>query len=148
MRTRTIVGVALSALVFSCAQAPAPTPRSPTMPSVNIDLQAHPNLQFRIDCFTVPAASRPDFEAAMHRNLAFIETLQGFEGHVVFEKTAGPSAFDVVTIGVWESPEAVAAAGEKVRAHYQSIGFDMPAMLARWGVTAALGFYNAPPAMQ
>jgi heme-degrading monooxygenase HmoA len=148
MRTRTIAGAALAALLFSCAQAPAPTPRSPTMPAVNIDLQAHPNLQFRIDAFTVPAASRPDFETAMHRNLAFLETIHGFRGHVVFEKTAGPSAFDVVTIAVWESPEAVAAAGEKVRAYYQSIGFDMPAMLARWGVTAALGFYDAPAAMQ
>jgi hypothetical protein len=84
----------------------------------------------------------------MHRNLAFIETLPGFKGHVVFEKTTGPAAFDVVTIAVWESPDAVAAAGAKVRAYYQSIGFDLPAMLERWGVTAALGFYRAPAALQ
>ncbi len=118
------------------------------MRPVTIDLQAHPNLQFRIDGFSVPAASRPDFEAAMRRNLTFIETLPGFLGHVVFEKTTGPSTFDIVTIAVWESPEAVAAAGDKVRAYYQSIGFDMPAMLERWGVTAALGYYRAPPALQ
>lgn len=118
------------------------------MKPVTIDLQAHPHLQFRIDAFSVPAAARPEFEAAMHRNLAFLETLQGFQGHVAFEKTGGPSTFDIVTIAVWESPEAVASAGEKVRAYYQEIGFDMQAMIARWGVTASLGFYRAPPALQ
>ncbi len=118
------------------------------MRSVTIDLQTHPNLQFRIDGFSVPAASRPEFETAMRRNLTFIQTLPGFLGHLVFEKSAGPSTLDIVTIAVWESQEAVAAAGEKVRAYYESIGFDMPAMLARWGVTAALGFYRAPATLQ
>ncbi len=118
------------------------------MRSVTIDLQAHPNLQFRIDGFSVPGASRSEFEAAMRRNLTFLETLPGFLGHVVFEKTTGPSTLDIVTIALWDSQEAIAAAGEKVRAYYQSIGFDMPAMLARWGVTAAIGQYRAPPALQ
>jgi heme-degrading monooxygenase HmoA len=118
------------------------------MRPVTIDLQAHPNLEFRIDAFSVPAATRPEFEAVMHRNLAFIETLPGFLGHVVFEKTTGPSTFDIVTFAVWESSEAMAAAGEKVRAYYKSIGFDMPATLARWGVTAAIGNYHAPASLQ
>lgn len=118
------------------------------MHPVTIDLRAQPNLQFRIDAFAVPAASRPDFEAATRRNLTFLQTLPGFLGHVVFEKTTGPSTFDLVTIAVWASPEALAGAGEKVRAYYQSIGFDPPAMLARWGVTAALGNYCAPAGLQ
>jgi heme-degrading monooxygenase HmoA len=118
------------------------------MQPLSIDLQAHPNLQFRIDAFTVPAASRAEFEAAMHRNLAFLEKLPGFNGHTVFEKTSGPTTFDIVTIAVWESQEAIASAGEKVRAYYQSIGFDMPAMIARWGVRASLGYYRAPLSLQ
>jgi hypothetical protein len=36
----------------------------------------------------------------------------------------------------------------QVRACYQRIGFDMPAMLARWGVKASLGFYQAPADLQ
>ena len=113
------------------------------MQPITIDAQANPNLQLRIDAFSVPAAARAEFEAAMRRNLAFIETLQGFQGHAVFEKTSGPSTFDLVTIAVWESPEAVASASEKVRAYYEQIGFDMQAMIARWGATASLGFYRA-----
>ncbi len=115
---------------------------------VSIDLQAKPNLQFRIDCFSVPAASRGEFEAAMRRNLDFLETLSGFLGHVVFERTSDASAFDLVTIAVWESPDAIEAAGQKVRAYYRGIGFDMPAVLARWKVEASLGYYRAPTRLQ
>jgi heme-degrading monooxygenase HmoA len=115
---------------------------------LTIDLHAHPNQQFRIDAFSVPAGARSEFEAAMHQNVAFLEKLPGFKGHMVFEKTSGPTTFDLVTIAVWESPEAMASAGEKVRAYYQSIGFDMRAMIARWGVTASLGYYRAPLALQ
>jgi hypothetical protein len=113
-----------------------------------IDLRAHPNLQFRIDAFTVPAASRAEFEAAMHRNFAFLDTLPGFKSHMVFEKTSGPTTFDIVTVAVWESPEAIEAAGEKVRGYYKSIGFDMQGTLARLGITASLGYYRAPPELQ
>src|SRR5262249_7204931 len=122
------------------AEAPMHSP-------LTIDLQAHPNLQFRIDAFTVPVASRAEFEAAMHRNLSFLETLPGFVNHMVFEKTSGPTTFNIVTVAVWESPEAIAAASEKVRAYYQSIGFDVQTTLARLGITASIGYYNAPPAL-
>ena len=113
-----------------------------------IDLQANPHLQFRIDAFSVPAASRDEFQAAMRRNLAFIETLPGFVNHMVFEKTNGPTDFNLVTIAVWESPEAVAAAAERVRAYYKSIGFDVSATLTRLAIIGSLGHYNAPPALQ
>ena len=115
---------------------------------LTIDLQAHPNLQFRIDAFAVPAAARAEFNAAMHRNLAFISKQAGFMNHTVFEKTNGPTTFDVVTIAVWESAEAIAAASEKVRAYYREIGFDMPATMARLGITASLGYYRAPLELQ
>lgn len=118
------------------------------MHPVTIDLENNPNLYFRIDTFSVPDASRAEFEEAMHRNMAFIRTLPGFRGHVAFEKAGGPTTFNVVTIAVWESREAVEKAGEQVRAHYKSIGFDMPAMLARWGVKAELGNFTAPSELQ
>jgi hypothetical protein len=85
------------------------------MRPVSIDLQAHPDLQFRIDGFSVPAASRGELEAAMRRNLAFLETLPGFLGHVVFERTSGESAFDLVTIAVWESRGREGPGGSRPR---------------------------------
>lgn len=118
------------------------------MPPVTIDTQNNPNLHFRIDSFSVPDAARAEFEEAMHRNMAFIEKLPGFLGHVVFEKTGGPTTFNVVTIAVWESREAFDKAAEEVRAYYQRIGFDGPATLARWGAKAEIGDYHAPRRMQ
>jgi len=60
------------------------------MASFMLDFDKHSRIQFRIDSFSVPAAVRSEFEAAMRCNLAFIQTLPGFIGHLVFEKTSGP----------------------------------------------------------
>lgn len=61
------------------------------MSDFTIDLNRHPQLYFRIDSFVVPDAAREEFEATMQRNMAFIRTLHGFRGHVVFEKRDGAS---------------------------------------------------------
>jgi heme-degrading monooxygenase HmoA len=113
-----------------------------------IDLEHHPELQFRIDNFNVPAAAREEFEAAMHRNLAFLQTLPGFLWHLAFEQTSGDSHYNLVTIAVWESPDALEKAGEAVRAYYQGIGFNLLAMLKQWGVAAERGNYHAPRSLQ
>src|SRR5215471_17800755 len=96
------------------------------MASYPLDFDKHPNLHFRIDSFNVPAAARDEFNAAMQRNFEFIQTLPGFQWHLVFEKTSGPSTFNIVTIAVWESPEAVERATADVRAYYARIGFNPP----------------------
>lgn len=112
------------------------------MASITIDLEQNPGLRFRVDNFSVPEAARAELEAQMRKNLAFIATLPGFLGHLVFEKTCGPSRFNVATIAVWASAEAQDAAVAQVRAYYQKMGWDLPAMLARWGVEAELGNYR------
>lgn len=99
---------------------------------------------YRIDTFTVPDAARAELEATMRRNVGYIRTLPGFQGHVAFEKRAGPATFDLVTVAAWENAAALARAAEAVRAHYQAIGLDLPALLARWGVTMQRGDFAAP----
>jgi quinol monooxygenase YgiN len=115
---------------------------------VQIDVANHPNQRFRIDAFEVPADALAEFQAAMQRNMAFIKTQPGFLGHVVFTKVSGPTTFNIATIAVWENQAAIDKAAEQVRAYYQRIGFDMPAMIARWGVKASLGYYQAPADLQ
>jgi heme oxygenase (mycobilin-producing) len=112
--------------------------------SVTIDPTA--NHVYRVDSFAIPDAAREEFEATMQRNLAFLHTLPGFLGHVVLEKTSGPTGMNVVTIAAWESPAAIEKAGAEVRAHYQQIGFDLAATLARWGARAEIGAFTAAPA--
>lgn len=113
-----------------------------------LDVTSHPDRRYRIDAFSVPTASRAEFEAAMHRNLVFIAKQPGFLDHVVFEKTTGPTTFDIVTMAIWDSQGAIDAASASVRAYYQQIGFDMPATMARLGITASLGYYQAPAGLQ
>jgi heme-degrading monooxygenase HmoA len=126
-------------------------PRSTSNPHsqpLTIDLQANPNMEVRIDSFSVPAASRAEFEAKLHENIALLQKQPGFEGHTVFEKTSGPTTFNIVTVAVWRSPEAMKNAAEKVREHYRNTGFDMQATIARWGVSASVGSYHAPLSLQ
>jgi hypothetical protein len=104
-------------------------------------IENDPDLEFRIDAFAVPDGSRAEFEEAMRRNLAFLETLPGFRGHVVFRKTSGPTDLDVVTLAVWERG-AVEGAAAAVRAYYARIGFDPPEALKRWRIRAELGNYQ------
>jgi len=98
---------------------------------------------FRVDSFSIPDAAREEFEATMRRNLAFLETLPGFLGHVVLERASGPTSFNVVTIAAWESQAAIDRAGAEVRGYYQKLGFDMAATLARWGARAEIGAFQA-----
>src|SRR5262245_36089225 len=116
--------------------------REEPMPAFTLDFEKHPRLRFRIDNFSVPASARADFQAAMERNFAFIQTLRGFLWHLVFEKASGPSTFNVVTIAVWESPEAIEEAIVAVRAYYERIGFNSAAATAEWGVISEVGQYH------
>jgi hypothetical protein len=105
--------------------------------------EMRPGSQYRIDCFDVPTTARSEFEAAMHRNFAFIKTLPGFLWHFVFEKSSGPSRFNVVTIAAWESADAINNAVSAVRQYYQKIGFDPVAATAKWGVAGEIGQYES-----
>jgi len=112
------------------------------MTSFTLDLAKRHDLRFRIDSFSVPAAARTEFEAAMQRNFQFIHTLPGFLSHLVFEKSSGPSHFNIVTIAVWESAAAIEKAAEAVRAYYKEIGFNPAESMSQWGVAAEIGQYE------
>src|SRR5262245_51765354 len=113
------------------------------MTAYTLDFEQHPDLRFRIDSFSVPASARADFEAAMKRNMTFIQTLPGFLWHLAFVKASGPSNFNIVTVAVWDSPGAIEKALVAVRQFYDRIGFDPAEAITRWGVTAEIGQYQA-----
>lgn len=142
-RRRPAVALASAACwLFACAAATPPSPaRSPAMTAFTVDL-GNPDQHVRIDSYVVPDAARREFEEAMRRNLAFIETLPGFLGHAVFEKEGGPTSFNLATMAAWESKAAHDRAVEEVRAYYRRIGFDPPAAMARWGVRAEQGVFR------
>jgi len=124
-----------------------PTIAALRVPAPVLDTRLAPAGVYLIDTFQVPAAVRSEFETAMRRNREYIRTLEGFRGDAVLLRQQGES-FDIATIAVWDSPAAIAKAKEQVAAFYQRIGFDMPAAIARWGVTLERTICEAPPALQ
>ena len=117
------------------------------MPASVLDTRRAPTGVYLIDTFMVPAAVRAEFETAMRRNREYIRTLEGFRGDAVLVRKQG-GAFDIATIAVWDSPAAIAQAKDQVAAFYQRIGFDMPATIARWGVTLQRTLCEAPLGLQ
>ena len=109
---------------------------------------SRPDWRFHVDNFSVPEQARDEFEAVMRRNISFIQTLPGFVGHTVLERTGGPTSFDITTFAIWQDQAALDAAVERVRVHYQEIGFDGPKTLAGWGAKVERGHFRAPPELQ
>ncbi len=125
----------------------APADVTPSVSPPVLDTRRAPTAVYLLDTFLVPAAVRDEFEAAMRRNRELIRSLDGFRGDAVLVRKQGES-FDIATIAVWESPAAIAHAKEEVAAFYQRIGFDMPATIARWGVTLQRTICEAPAGLQ
>ena len=143
----TVMVAFLSTLAGCATSGTQAGPQKATSHMLMIDVEKNPDLRFRIDNFSVPDAAREPFEAAMRRNLAFIQTLPGFQGHLVFEKTGGPGGFNITTMAVWENQEAMDKAVAEVGAFFRRNGIDMPAFVAKHGIKAELGQYSAlPPA--
>ncbi len=111
------------------------------MKNFPLEIGSHPEHVYRIGLYSVPRASRRAFEHALRRSADFLRTLPGFRGHVVLEKSGGQSHYDITTIAAWESEEALSNAATAMRDHQASIGFDLAARLAEWGVTFARGDY-------
>jgi heme-degrading monooxygenase HmoA len=109
-----------------------------------IDLDRDPDVQIRLDSYHVPAGARAEFEADVKQSVVFLETLPGFRAHLALAKTSGPSAFNVVTIAVWQSREAMANAIRQVKAHYDSLGYDPRGSAARLDITADIDNHFVP----
>jgi hypothetical protein len=104
----------------------------------------NPDARVLVDRFVVPIAARAEFETAMNRNVAFLEGLPGFLGHLVLERERDPANRELVTVVAWRDAAAIEHARKEVPEYYRRIGFDMPAALQRWGVTLQREVFGAP----
>jgi heme-degrading monooxygenase HmoA len=83
-----------------------------------------------------------EFPAKAKRTRQLFRTLPGFVQGYLLEQTGGPGAFNVVTIAIWESAEAIETARKAVIARHEAIGFDPQEILARLGIKADLATYR------
>jgi hypothetical protein len=56
------------------------------MTAINELIESDAGLSYRIDCFFIPEAAREEFEAAMRRNVAFLENQIGFDAAAVLAR--------------------------------------------------------------
>jgi heme-degrading monooxygenase HmoA len=97
---------------------------------------------YRIDKFVVPSSACTEFLDQVKRTHEFLRTLPGFVQDYILEQTGGPGAFNVVTIAIWDSAEAIEAARKAVMARHEAVGFNPQEMLARLGIKADLATYR------
>jgi heme-degrading monooxygenase HmoA len=109
--------------------------------STHHSLKESPQI-YRIDFFVVPSSARTEFLDKVERTHEFLRTLPGFVQDYILEQTGGPGAFNVVTIAIWDSAEALEAARKAVMARHEAMGFNPQEMFARLDIKADLATYR------
>ncbi|QPG46296.1 antibiotic biosynthesis monooxygenase [Rhodococcus sp. M8] len=95
----------------------------------------------RIDKFSVPAAARETFLAAVHETHRELRTQPGFHGDDVVELCSGPSEYNIVTVVRWADHSALQRARAALQESHARRGFDPPAFRLELGVVADVGNY-------
>lgn len=100
-----------------------------------------------IDLFIVPAESKAAFLEASLISQKFVKTLAGFVEGYVYEQSDGDASapYNVVTVAVWETPQAFEAAKKAVASEYQRLGFNPQATVKGLNVTMARAIYERSP---
>ena len=81
----------------------------------------HPERVYRVERFKVPDAALKGFLEAAARSHEILRRLPGFVKGSVFERTGGPSGTYVVTVAVWESPQAAKTATALVGGRHHKV---------------------------
>lgn len=97
---------------------------------------------YRIDKFKVPDTAREEFLQKVHSINQFLRTLPGFMEDRVLEQTGGPGAFNLITIVVWGSAQAMVAARQKAEERYKETGFKPAEFMQKLGIEADLATYQ------
>ncbi len=105
-------------------------------------IQQQPGQVYRIDKFQVPEAARAEFIQNVSNTQAFIQTLPGFVQDFIFGQSGGPGTFNLITMVVWESADALDSAKQAVLAKHAEIGLNPKELFDRLGIQADLAHYS------
>lgn len=97
---------------------------------------------FRVDRFHVPEAAQQEFLAKVKEIHGLLRGLPGFIEDRVLRQTYGPGRFNFVTIVVWETAKAGAAAKEKITSRFRSTGFNPQDLFSKLQIEADIGTYE------
>ena len=97
---------------------------------------------YRVDKFKVPEAAQAEFQARAIEAQEFLRRQPGLIEARLLKKTGGPGAFNFVSMAVWESASAVAAARDVMAAYQKSKGFNPDEFRARMNIEADVAAYE------
>ena len=101
---------------------------------------------YRVDKFTVPAASRDEFLARAREAKDFLQRQEGFVRSTYLEQLSGSGVYNLVTIVEWESQahveKVVSAVASRERMANTEGMETRERFYRRLGITAELGFFR------
>lgn len=95
-----------------------------------------------IDTFTIPENSREAFIGRMNKNRELLKTMPGFIEYHAYEKTAGKSKFNYITIATWENEEAITNAKKAINAYYRNENFNLQEFIKQNDITMERALYS------
>ncbi|GGE20636.1 hypothetical protein GCM10011360_06630 [Primorskyibacter flagellatus] len=96
---------------------------------------------FRIDRFTLPAASRDEFLDRVAKTHSILRTCKGFVLDRIVEQRLADGSLALLTVAEWDGQPAFDAARETVKQAHAAEGFDRAETMQRLGIAADLGTY-------
>jgi heme-degrading monooxygenase HmoA len=111
---------------------------------MNVSNQEHKGERvYRLDRFVVPAAAREELLTRVNQTHEILRRQPGFLQDFLLERPGEDGATIIVTMVEWDSRETVDRVIPIVQAAHREMGFNPKETIARLGVTAELGTYQA-----
>lgn len=98
---------------------------------------------YRLDRFVVPPAAHEEFLMRVGQTHKILRKQWGFVQDFVLERPGDDGATIIVTMVEWDSRETVNRVVPIVQAAHREMGFSPKETIARLGITAELGVYQA-----
>jgi hypothetical protein len=98
---------------------------------------------YRLDRFVVPGNARDELLTRVNQTHEILRRQAGFVQDFLLERPGEDDATIIVTMVEWDSQETVDRVVPIVQAAHRELGFDPKETIARLGITAEFGIYEA-----
>ena len=111
---------------------------------MNVSNQEHKGERvYRLDRFVVPAAAREELLTRVNQTHEILRRQPGFVQDFLLERPGEDGATIIVTMVEWDSRETVDRVVPIVQAVHREMGFSPKETIARLGIAAEIGIYQA-----
>jgi hypothetical protein len=109
---------------------------------MSVSNQGHGRV-YRLDRFVVPSGARDEFLMRVGQTHEILRAQPGFVQDFLLERPGEEGATIIVTMVEWDSQETVDRVVPIVQAVHREMGFSPKETIARLGIAAEIGIYQA-----